>query len=176
MRHLLTENKGFSLTELAVVMILLIILAAIGIPNLGKVMPRYHLKEAARNLYGDLQLAKATAIKEGTPCTVEFVNGGYQIFLDLNQNLERDGNETSNQYLVKNVRWAAFEDVRVDPSGGITFQANDNGNPAVAFLTNGLTANNSGGFGAGTVNLASTVNPSMTIQISLSSTGSVRIP
>ncbi len=173
---LLTENKGFSLIELAVVMILLIILAAIGIPNLGKVMPRYHLKEAARNLYGDFQLAKATAIKEGTPCTVEFINGGYQIFLDLNQNLERDGNETSNQYLVKSVSWSSFDDVQVDSTGGITFQANNNGNPAISFLTNGLTANNGGGFGAGTVNLASSVNNNMKIQITVGSTGNIRIP
>jgi len=172
---LLQKNRGFSLVELAIVMILLVMLAAIGVPSLGKIIPRYHLKEAARNLYSDFQLAKATAIKEGTPCTIEFTNGGYQIFLDINNNLERDGLETSNNYLIKSVSWSSYKNVQVDSSGGITFQNNDNGNPAVAFLPNGLTLNNIGGFGAGSVNLVSTTNSNMKIRIIVSSTGNVRI-
>ncbi len=175
----LNKRTGYSMVELMVVMVLFVLVAAFAIPNVAGVMPRYRLKEAARGLYGDMQLAKMTAVKEGAPCTVEFTNSGYEIFLDVNQNLERDGVETGGSYLIKQVNWNDFKDVELDSSqgggDGLSFMANDNGNPAVAFLPTGLTMNNIGGLGVGTVFLRLSTDSSKQMRVIVSSTASIRI-
>jgi len=172
------KKTGFSMVELMVVIVLFALAAAFAIPNVAGVMPRYRLKEAARGLYSDFQLAKLTAVKEGAPCTVEFTNTGYQVFLDINQNLERDGVETGSQYLLKQVNWADYKNVELDTSqgggDGLSFMTNDNGNPAVSFLPTGLTMNNMGGLGVGTVYLRLDDN-SKQMSVVVSSTASIRI-
>ncbi len=176
---LFKKKCGFSMVELMVVMVLFALAAAFAIPNVAGVMPRYRLKEAARGLYSDLQLAKLTAVKEGAPCTVEFTSTGYQIFLDINQNLERDGTETGSQYLLKQVNWSDYRNVELDTSkgggDGLSFMANDNGNPAVSFLPTGLTMNNMGGLGVGTVFLRLDNDNSKQMSVVVSSTASIRI-
>ncbi len=177
--YFLRGKNGFTLIELAVVMLLFILTAAFAVPNVAKVIPRYRLKEASRGIYSDLQLAKLTAVKEGTPCTVEFTSTGYQIFIDVNENLERDGVETGNQYLLKQVNWSDYKDVELDTSNGggdgLSFMDNDNGNPAISFLPTGLTINNIGGLGVGTVFLRLKNDTSKQMRVVVNSTASIRI-
>ena len=144
--HRTYRSKGFSLVELLVVIALLALMAGFAIPNVARVMPKYRLKEAARDLYSNFQLAKITAIKEGAPCAVEFINGGYKVFIDLNKNLQKDGNDT----LIKQINWSEYKDVQVD---SINFDNNDASNPAVCFLPAGIVINKNGRLGNGSVEL-----------------------
>ena len=45
------KRSGFTLIELAVVIVLLTILAGVGVPNFLSWLPKYRLKIAARDLY-----------------------------------------------------------------------------------------------------------------------------
>ncbi len=161
-------NNGFTVVELIVVLALFALMAGFAIPNVARIMPKYRLKEAARDLYSNFQLAKITAIKEGAPSAVEFINDGYKIFIDLNKNLQQDSNDT----LIKQINWSDYKSVQVS---SISFADNDASHPAIGFLPAGLAINKNGGLGMGTVVLNLANNATEQMQVVVSTTGLVRI-
>lgn len=72
---------GFTKLELLVTMGILGFLTALAAPGFLNWLPSYRLKGAARELYSNLQLAKARAIKDRGECAIEFDAGGnrYQL-------------------------------------------------------------------------------------------------
>ncbi|MCI5141125.1 MAG: type II secretion system protein GspH [Candidatus Electrothrix sp. ATG1] len=75
-------KKGFSLLELMLVISLLGILSAISIPSLLRNAPERRLRNAARNLYADLQRARLVAVKENKKVTVRFNELAGYYFID----------------------------------------------------------------------------------------------
>jgi type IV fimbrial biogenesis protein FimT len=80
-----TENNsiGFTLIELLVVIAMLAILGLIAIPAFSAWMPEYRLKQAARELYSNLQRAKMGAVRANESWGVFFVDGAnpeYRIY------------------------------------------------------------------------------------------------
>jgi prepilin-type N-terminal cleavage/methylation domain-containing protein len=67
-----TGKAGFSVVELMVVIALIGLLSAIALPSLLSSMSEKRLKNAARNLYADLQKARLLAVKRNTRITVTF--------------------------------------------------------------------------------------------------------
>jgi prepilin-type N-terminal cleavage/methylation domain-containing protein len=92
-------RDGFSLVELMIIMVILGIIAAIGIPGFMKWLPDYHLKSAARDLRASFQLARITAIKTGNNCTIAFNQPvgsdtyDYVVFEDADNDLVLDNSE-----------------------------------------------------------------------------------
>ena len=68
------HTSGFSLIELLVVIVMIAVLAAIAIPAFSKWLPNYRLKQAARELYSNLQRTKLAAIKGNSEWRVYFDN------------------------------------------------------------------------------------------------------
>ena len=66
------KESGFSLIELLVVIVIFAILAAIAIPAFSNWLPSYRLRQAARDVYSNLQRAKVNAIKSNTEWRVYF--------------------------------------------------------------------------------------------------------
>jgi len=70
--RIVKKNSGFTLIELLVVIVVIGIFVAIGVPNFLSWLPKYRLKSAARDLYSNMQLAKMTAVKSNTNCSITY--------------------------------------------------------------------------------------------------------
>jgi prepilin-type N-terminal cleavage/methylation domain-containing protein len=68
------NDSGFSMIELIIVISIVAILSAIAVPNFVSWIPKYRVKDAAQDLYSNIQMAKMEAIKRNQNCTVTFTN------------------------------------------------------------------------------------------------------
>lgn len=74
------DNRGFTLTELMVVVVIAGVMATIAIPSYISYLPHLRLNAATRDLISDLRLARQLAVSKNTPYTVDFVSSKrYQI-------------------------------------------------------------------------------------------------
>ncbi len=88
-------QKGFTLIEVIIVIAIAAILAAVAYPLIITTVPRYHLREEARELMINFKRAKVEAVKHNRDVVILFADapavgpgGSYQIFV----NMDGDGN------------------------------------------------------------------------------------
>ena len=72
MTRRLRESRGFTLVEMAVVILLLGIIAAFSVPAYMKLNRSLQLKGATQNVAGQLQLARQKAMATGKPQMMHF--------------------------------------------------------------------------------------------------------
>jgi type IV fimbrial biogenesis protein FimT len=99
------RQTGFTLTELLVVTAIVAILLGIGVPSYRYVTNSYRMSAEVNGLLGDLQYARAEAIREGLTVTACVSNSGtactgggnwangWIVFSDPNSNQVVDANE-----------------------------------------------------------------------------------
>ena len=176
------RESGFTLQEVLITFAIISILSAIAVPGFSRWLPNYRLKSAARDVVSNFQLAKLTAIKKGINCTITFnqIIGGtvydYVVYEDANNSLEYDaGEQVVNKVAFSEHYTGVSFDITQGGGDGLDFAVNDDSppRPSTAFRLNGLTRDNTGGSGAGTIFLKNTQNK--TASIAVSAAGSIRI-
>lgn len=83
------DKKGFSLVELIVVVTIIGILAAIGVPQYNRFIAKSRVRRAATELLQNIRLARTMAIKENRNYLIVFNEGStinYRIGVDMDGN------------------------------------------------------------------------------------------
>lgn len=73
------NNKGFTLTELIIVMVIFIIGSAIALPGIMDMGRRDQVKAEARMLKDQLARARATAIEQNSPVAITLTTNNYTV-------------------------------------------------------------------------------------------------
>ena len=79
------KNRGFTVVELLVVVVILGVAGSVALPNVMSYMEAYRLRSASRELYGNMQLARISAIKAREDCYIAFntpVTNKYQVYFN----------------------------------------------------------------------------------------------
>ena len=76
------NNKGLTIFEVLVVIGILAIVSAFVVPGIVNWRSDVKIRGAANNLKGDLEMAKARAIRENNWVSVMFNAKGYTVFID----------------------------------------------------------------------------------------------
>ena len=84
--QLAKRTSGFSLVEVVATLAAALVIAAITIPSLTKASHTYRLTTLAREIEGQLQNTRFTAINRNKPASLLFSGGGDWYFLDSDGN------------------------------------------------------------------------------------------
>ena len=110
------KEKGFTMIELMITMVILGVLLGLAIPGFSRWLPNYRLRGATRDLYSTLQFTKSGAIKERAEWAVRFTGtGSYEVW-SSGSNRVWDGYSAPNDTLVKTVSLS-------DYGSGVSFGA-----------------------------------------------------
>lgn len=177
---ILRSERGFTLVEMLVVLGITIVLTSIAFPSLIKTRVTSQLRAATSEFYVLMNRAKIEAVRRNGSVSVVFfqlINGrvyDFVSFTDLDNDLEFD--EGSDQVIDKLDLSTFGKHVYFNTAvngNGVSFTENDENLPAVRFTARGLSKNNGGGFGAGTIYLINSNGDKK--EIVVNAIGSVRV-
>jgi prepilin-type N-terminal cleavage/methylation domain-containing protein len=118
------QNRGFSLIELMVVVAIMIILLAIGIPQLSKYIKKYNVEKEITTLYGDLMNQRFKSMNSGVPHGIVIDNSTkYTLFkfYDSNYNLIFDNLSDAENAVERKLKFNLTAPVWPDNNSVIMF-------------------------------------------------------
>jgi type II secretory pathway pseudopilin PulG len=176
------KKNGFTILELIVIIAIFVTLLVVAIPGFSRWLPNYRLRAATRDLFSNLQHAKLTAVKRHRTCAISFNQdiGGtiydYVVYVDMGNDLEFSaGDEVLTKVLFSERYTGVSFDTSQGGGDGIddAIIVNDDGNPAIGFLSNGFSVDNNGDPVAGSIFLTNVTGRQR--QVAVSSAGNITI-
>ncbi|HSD29387.1 MAG TPA: prepilin-type N-terminal cleavage/methylation domain-containing protein [Vicinamibacteria bacterium] len=82
------RERGFSLIETLIVVVIIMIMAAVALPNIGQYIRNYRIKGAAQLVAGELNSARSRAIMSNTNLGVSFVVVDRDTFRFVQEDIE----------------------------------------------------------------------------------------
>ena len=181
-REGMQARRGLTIIELVVAMCIVAVMVLIAIPNIGRWLPRYRLKSAARDVASNMQLARLGAIKDNREWALLFdVNGqSYRIISDKGP----DGNwgtpddigykGDADPWPLSTRRLSDYPNVRFGDSGRGPVPGGGSVDDGVTFGGDRAEFNPGGTSTAGTAYLQNNRNDAMAIRVE-SSTGIIKM-
>ncbi|MFA5903369.1 MAG: GspH/FimT family pseudopilin [Desulfobacula sp.] len=149
------KNSGFSLLELLVVIAILGIMGAIALPVL--INPENRSRKAARELMGDMQLARMSAIKTNQDHAIVFVPASDSYSICSDPGADTVWSTIADNTIIKTVTFTGYAAGINYGNGVATTNATGGGGPFpadfVSYTANVLTFNPQGTCSAGYVYL-----------------------
>jgi prepilin-type N-terminal cleavage/methylation domain-containing protein len=132
---MIINKRGFSLTELMVVVAVMGIMGLVAVPTLVTALPGYRLKGSAKDLCSNMRKARSLAVKQNRTVSIVFHNDNNSYVID---NSERVALADGISFGCGNATSAAGDGASL-PADGISFSGNK-----VTFTTQGLISGASG--------------------------------
>ncbi len=89
--------RGFTLIELIIVLLIVAVLAAVGVPMLSEFVADQRVRTTASDIVGEIAFARAKAIEQSRRVYIERTgvswNNGWRIYIDLNRDNNYDVGE-----------------------------------------------------------------------------------
>jgi prepilin-type N-terminal cleavage/methylation domain-containing protein len=79
---MIKEQKGYSLTELMVVVGVIGILGLVAVPNVVTALPGYRLRNSAADMCSNIRKARSTAVKQNRDISIQFSIDGRTYAID----------------------------------------------------------------------------------------------
>jgi Tfp pilus assembly protein FimT len=179
------RNEGFTLTELMVIIGIMVIAAAITLPNISGWRASAKLNGAARDLASNFQVAKMEATKRNSVCAVTFnitVDDrliDVIVYVDVAKDLVYNVGDTE---ILRRPFDSTYKTISLDTSqgggDGVTLADNASGQPSIAFNERGLPINATGSViavGADSVFIKNALDQPGTKTITVSPAGNISI-
>lgn len=107
---LMTNNKGFTLVELMVVIALVAIIAGFAVPQFGRLIDNNRVVSTTNSIVGLLNYSRSEAVRRGARITVTSAGNTLTTTLTSNNNVIREIEEASGDLSIT--------------AGAVTFRAN----------------------------------------------------
>ena len=105
------HEAGFTLIELAAVLVILAVIFSIAIPAFSVWLPNYRLRGAARDLYSNLQMAKLGAVKQNKEWAVVFDQTNNRYHVCSEQGGDGSWNVSGGDPVERTVNLDDYEDI-----------------------------------------------------------------
>jgi prepilin-type N-terminal cleavage/methylation domain-containing protein len=170
------RKSGFTMIELIVIIAIIAILAVIAVPTATVWLPNYYLRNAAMDIYANMQYAKTEAVRLDSPYAVVFDSGSDSFRLVSGPGPNGIFGTGNDDDVVRTVNLSGYGENIVFGRGNATINFDDGGGvfPAdsVSFANNAVVFDSRGMCNSGSVYLQ---NPNRAYAVGTLMSGVLRI-